>query len=257
MMKAGKRFFSIVLSVVSAIMVLASNPVNVNATTSELKLDTSSYTFQAVEKSYIVLAKMPADRSKKVLCSSNNSQIAIVQPLYQNAKGCYFKITSKGIGTTKINISVGGNSSSLMVTVPSPKAVKTYGKNEPFYFKDSAGYNLYSLTVTDAVVVKETENSKQLILINYTYTNIAKKEFLNISGNHFVVEDSKGSIGRSGFSTIEMLDSGIYSKSDDAAVGESRNARALVEIDNKSDQITVKFLSDLNGQIDAAFLLNI
>jgi len=112
MKRLAKHLLTLVLSVacICSVCILPT----VAATT--LKLDTTYYTFTGLGKSYIMLATVSSP-SAKMNYSSNNSSIAIVQPTSHNGNKYYFKVTSKGYGCTKINITANGVTSSMLTTV--------------------------------------------------------------------------------------------------------------------------------------------
>lgn len=112
MKRLAKHLLTLVLSI-TCVFSVCILPVSAATT---VKLDTTNYTFDGLVKSYIMLATISSS-SAKVNYSSNNSSVAIVQPTQHNGNKYYFKVTSKGYGCTKINITANGVTSSMLTTV--------------------------------------------------------------------------------------------------------------------------------------------
>jgi len=125
MKKIMSRILSLVLAVVSIATVMVSAPIVNAAAATSVKLDTSSYTFTEIGKSYIFLATINLGSGKNIICNSNNSAIATIQPVSHNATGYYYRIISKGFGGTKINVSVNGVTKSIPVYVTNGIDMKT------------------------------------------------------------------------------------------------------------------------------------
>jgi hypothetical protein len=111
-----KRIFQRLTTFVLSVMLISTICILPTSAATTVKLDTTSYTFDGIGKSYIVLATTSSS-SAKMNYSSNNSSVAIVQPTTHSGNKYYFKITSKGYGCTKINITADGVTSSMLATV--------------------------------------------------------------------------------------------------------------------------------------------
>lgn len=165
MKKLFKAMITLVLSVACIVSVCM---ISVSASSSTVKLDTTSYTFTAIGKSYVMLATISPTPSN-VNYSSNNSSIAIVQPTYHNGNKYYFKITSKGVGTTKINITANGVTSSMLITVSNGSGVTNYVNN-------TSSSNLDMRTrIGTPTTFTMTHDTDDNITVNLVAPNLMKK----------------------------------------------------------------------------------
>ncbi|MFA6667698.1 MAG: hypothetical protein WCS51_05055 [Bacilli bacterium] len=255
----GKKISALFLSIMCVFCICI---VPAYAATS-IKLDTTKYTFSEIGKTYIFKATSGA----KVTANSNNSNVAIVQPVSHKGNDYYFKITAKGIGCTKINAIANGTVSSILTTVGNTgsitSALPTYKINEPFTFKDKNGNSLYNLTINGIKLISDrnellSKNPVQLFLIDYTYTNIAKNDGVSISSSDFNIVDSKGYVGYDYFPTTDMMIDGIgtnYPKK--VSIGTSCNANMLLGVDNLSNKIILQFKNNMFESPVANFVLEV
>ena len=254
-----KKFSALFLSVVCIICICV---VPAYATTS-IKLDTTKYTFTGIGKTYI----FKATSGTKVTANSNNSNVAIVQPVSHKGNDYYFKITAKGIGCTKINAITNGRVSSILTTVNNTgsitSALPTYKINESFTFKDSNGNSLYNLKINGIKIISDrneylSKNPAQLFSIDYTYTNVAKTDGLSIFSSDFNIVDSKGYVGYSYIPTTDMMIDGIGTNfPQKVSIGTSCNANMLLGIDNVSEKIILQFKNNIFESPVANFVLDV
>lgn len=265
MKKIFKRMLSLVLSIACIGTVLVSTPVSASAATT-VKLDTTSYTFSSLGKSYVILATI-SPTPLKVNYSSNNSSIAIVQPTTHTGNKYYFKVTSKGIGCTKINITANGITSSMLVTVETNvskvKQGNYYSLNEPFVYKDSSGKPIFSLTITSVTAIPQRnpkENFRepsQVVLVKCKFENISYTKQL-YAHPHFFIKDEKGISGDGYMESQEMDDIAIGENPNPAYVnlGESCQSVSWYGLRNSSKKVKLSYWGvdpDTDKTIFAAF----
>ena len=160
MKKLPKRLLTLVLSIAC----LCSVCILPTSAATTVKLDTTNYTFNGLGKSYIMLATISSSAAK-VNYSSNNSSVAIVQPTTHNGNKYYFKVTSKGYGCTKINITANGVTSSMLTTVNNGIDMRT--------LIDAPSLFAFDTNSADGVRIALMANYKGSKTINYYTVNFS------------------------------------------------------------------------------------
>ncbi|NMB40611.1 MAG: copper amine oxidase N-terminal domain-containing protein [Firmicutes bacterium] len=134
---------------------------------------------------------------------------------------------------------------------PTPiKPAPAPAKNE-HTVKDSSGKVLYSFKLNE--VTEMTERNRfsdkkpaQVLLIDYTYTNIANKEDLYLGDISFKIVDSAGKIGYTYPNTPTNYPQSIPQ-------GVTCHAQMIFGIDSKSDSVKIYFYENLFGEATATF----
>lgn len=137
--------------------------------------------------------------------------------------------------------------------VSTPKEPAPAPSKNEYTVKDATGKALYSFKINKVTEMAERnpyseKTPEQVIMIDYTYTNIANKEDLYLGDIYFKVVDSAGKIG------YTYPNSPInYPQS--IPRGATCNAQIIFGLDTKSDIVKVYFYKDLFGQATATFEL--
>lgn len=174
-----KRLAKHLLTLVLSIVCICSVCILPTSAATTLKLDTTYYTFTGLGKSYIMLATVSSP-SAKMNYSSNNSSVAIVQPTSHNGNKYYFKVTSKGYGCTKINITANGVTSSMLTTVNNGIDLRTL-IDKPSLFN-------YDVNSVDGITVEMLANYKGTKTVKYytidlsTYNAVGDPSYDSITG---------------------------------------------------------------------------
>jgi len=90
------------------------------------------------------------------------------------------------------------------------------------------------------------KNPAQVIMIDYTYTNIASEEDVYLSDIYFKVVDSAGKVGYTYPNSPKNYPQRIPK-------GVTCNAQMIFGLDNKSDVVKIYFYKDLFGPVTATF----
>lgn len=124
------------------------------------------------------------------------------------------------------------------------------GKYE-YTVKDSNGKALYSFKINKITTMSERnqfsdKNPAQVLLIDYTYNNIANPKEVFLSEISFKVIDSKGKVGYTYPNSTTNHPQGI-------PAGATCDAQMVFGIDNISDKITLNFYENMFGEITKSF----
>lgn len=153
-----------------------------------------------------------------------------------------------------MGIKVGWDAKTQTVIIGEGKATSTptQAKNE-IAVKDASGKVLYTLKINKVTTMTERNpfadtNPAQVVMIDYTYTNVASNAEVYISELNFKVVDSTGKVGH------------IYPNSpmnypQYIPKGTSCTAQAIFGLENKSDKVKIHFYKDLFGPVTATFEL--
>jgi hypothetical protein len=131
-------------------------------------------------------------------------------------------------------------------TVPAPTP-----SNYEYTVKDSNGKALYSFKINKITAMSERneyseKTPAQVILIDYTYTNISNPEAVYLFDGYFKIIDSKGKIGYS-------YPNSIVNYPQEIPVGVTCDAQMIFGLDNVSDIVTLNFHQDMFGNITTSF----
>ena len=291
MKKNVKKLVSIMLAAVCIGTTSLLTNQNVNAETQQgsLTLDTRSYSMSP-NNVYDFKATVSGTGLKQSDVKVSDSRNGSVVKLTRLANG-NFRITGLSSGTTYVVATFGSVHASIKVTVG--KGVKPHGEacravsiinidtsssnsssltsdvntvykiNEPYYFKDANGNNLYSVTITGITQTDlrnkyDSKNPAQLFCIDFTYKNIAQSDNLFLSESNFTIVDAQGYAGYECAWTIDMMQSGIKSKLPKSIPsGVACDAQLLLGVDHKSDTVTLKFRDNSFNNYDATFSINV
>ncbi|HWP95429.1 MAG TPA: stalk domain-containing protein [Syntrophomonadaceae bacterium] len=124
------------------------------------------------------------------------------------------------------------------------------GQNE-YTVKDANGKALYSLKINKITAMSErnqfsTAKPAQVILIDYTYTNLASNEEVYLGDIYFKVIDSQGKIGYTYPNSVSKYPQKI-------ATGVTCDAQMIFGLDNSSSKVKVCFYKDLFGEMTTSF----
>jgi hypothetical protein len=124
------------------------------------------------------------------------------------------------------------------------------GKYE-YVSKDENGKVLYSFKINKITTMNERnqfsdKNPAQVLLIDYTYKNIANPEEVYLSEIHFKVIDSKGKIGYTYPNSPTNYPQHI-------PIGASCDAQMIFGTDNLSEKITLNFYENMFGNMTTSF----
>lgn len=136
---------------------------------------------------------------------------------------------------------------------PTPKEstpAPTPSKNE-YTVKDATGKALYSFKINKIAEMAERnqfsdKTPAQVILIDYTYTNIANEEDVFLGDIYFKVVDSAGKMGYT--YPNSQTDYPQYTP-----VGATCKAQMIFGLDTKSNVVKLYFYKDAYGQATATF----
>lgn len=127
-------------------------------------------------------------------------------------------------------------------------------KNE-YTVKDSNGKALYSFKINKITTMSDRnqfsdKNPAQVILIDYTYTNIASPDEVYLFDGYFKVIDSKGKIGYT-------YPNSITNYPQKTPTGATCDAQMIFGIDNASDKVKVNFYEDIFGDMTTSFEITV
>ena len=139
--------------------------------------------------------------------------------------------------------------------VSTPKEPAPAPSKNEYTVKDATGKALYSFKINKVTEMAERnpyseKTPEQVIMIDYTYTNIANEEDVFLSDIYFKVVDSAGEMGYT------------YPNSPTAfpqytPVGATCKAQIIFGLDTKSETVTLYFYKDLYGPATAIFAIPI
>ncbi len=121
--------------------------------------------------------------------------------------------------------------------------------------KSSAGKTLYNLKLNKVTEMTERnqfsdKKPAQVLLIDYTYANIANEKDLFLGDIHFKVVDSAGKIGYT-------YPNSPTNRPQSIPQGATCNAQMIFGIDSKSDSIKIYFYENLFDEATATFKMPI
>lgn len=124
------------------------------------------------------------------------------------------------------------------------------GQNE-YMVKNANGQALYSFKINKATTMTERnqfsdKNPAQVVLIDYTYKNIANPEDLYLGDIYFKVIDAQGKVGYTYPNTPSSFPQKI-------PAGSTCDAQMIFGLDNASSTIKVCFYKDLFGDMTTSF----
>lgn len=128
--------------------------------------------------------------------------------------------------------------------------VQEAGENE-YIVKDDAGNALYSFKINKITNMSDRnrfsdKEPAQVILIDYTYKNIANPKDLFLSDTHFSIIDSASKVGYTYPNNITNYPTNI-------PAGVICDAQMIFGIDNESDKVTVNFYENIFGDLTTSF----
>ncbi len=135
-----------------------------------------------------------------------------------------------------------------------PDDEKTTGRYE-YIARDESGKALYSIKINKITTMSKRnqfseKKPAQVLLIDYTYKNIANPEEVYISEIHFKVIDSKGKIGYTYPNSPTNYPQRI-------PIGAICDAQMIFGIDNTSDKVTLNFYENIFGDMTTSFEISI
>lgn len=150
-----------------------------------------------------------------------------------------------------INVSWDGKTQTVIIGSGATTSNQKSG-NE-FIVKDATGRALYSFKINKVTEMTERnpysdKSPAQVIMIDYTYTNIASNEDVYLSDIHFKVIDSAGKVGYTYPNSPTKFPQSIPK-------GATCNAQMIFGLDTKSDTVTIYFYKDIFGSATATFKL--
>jgi len=153
-----------------------------------------------------------------------------------------------------LGVSVAWDGKTKTVTVGSggsgTTAPPAAAKNE-YTVKDSTGKALYSFKINKITTTEERnqfsdKNPAQVIIIDYTYTNIANPEDLFLGDIYFKVIDATGVVGYT-------YPNSPTNYAQTIPAGATCNAQMIFGIDHASKSVKVNFYQDLFGSVTKSF----
>ena len=135
-----------------------------------------------------------------------------------------------------------------------PVQPQTSAINE-YLVKDDTGKALYSFKINKVTNMNERnqysdKNPAQVILIDYTYKNIANTEEVYLSEIYFKVVDSSGKIGYTYPNSVTNYPQSI-------PIGVTCDAQMIFALDNLSSNITLHYYENMFGSITKSFSIPI
>lgn len=126
----------------------------------------------------------------------------------------------------------------------------TAGQDE-YIVKDSSGKALYSIKINKITAMIERnkfsdKNPAQVLLVDYTYKNIASNKEVYLGDIYFKIIDSKGKIGYTYPNMVTKYPQKIIA-------GVTCDAQMVFGIDNSSSKVKVCFYEDLFGDMTTSF----
>lgn len=139
--------------------------------------------------------------------------------------------------------------------VSTPKEPAPAPSKNEYTVKDATGKALYSFKINKVTEMAERnpyseKTPEQVIMIDYTYTNIANEEDVFLSDIYFKVVDSAGEMGYT--YPNSPTDFPQYTP-----VGATCKAQIIFGLDTKSETVTLYFHKDLYGPATAIFAIPI
>ncbi len=160
------------------------------------------------------------------------------------------RFVSEALGS---NVTWDAENETVLITTGKTTVSSTEtGKNE-YIVTDDSGNALYSFKINKITEMTERnqfsdKNPAQVIMIDYTYTNIASSEDVYLSDIYFKVVDSAGNIGYTYPNSKTKYPQSI-------PLGVTCNAQMIFGLDNKSDTVKIYFYKDILGEVTATFEL--
>ena len=132
--------------------------------------------------------------------------------------------------------------------VPAPSPAP---EQNGYTVKDATGKTLYSFKINRITEMEERNpyshtTPAQVILIDYTYTNIASKEEVFLSEIFFKVVDAAGKVGYTYANTPTHYPQSI-------PIGATCTAQMIFGLDTKSSVVKLYFYKDIFGQATTMF----
>lgn len=133
---------------------------------------------------------------------------------------------------------------------PAPEPAPAPGQNE-YTVKDSTGKALFSFKINKITEMSERnqfsdKNPAQVIIIDYTYTNIANGEDVYLGDIYFKVVDAAGKLGYTYPNTPTYFPQST-------PVGATCSAQMIFGLDTKSDVVTLHYFQNMMGVATASF----
>jgi hypothetical protein len=151
-----------------------------------------------------------------------------------------------------IKVAWDGKTQTVIIGEKQAASTPAQPKNE-IAVKDASGKVLYALRINKVTTMTERNpfadtNPVQVVMIDYTYTNVASDEDVYISELNFKVVDSAGKVGY-------LYPNSPKNYPQRIPKGTTCNAQVIFGLDTKSDKVKIHFYKDLFGPVTATFEL--